>query len=114
MSEKSREWGITAYTDRFKLIHIDSSEREDLLEGHIDDDDAQLIAVAPELLSVTDSFELKGPDDDGLFWLVLKAGDYGKSFMFNLGHKDEWFASGIIDFEQRRKAVLGKAKGEHG
>lgn len=52
MSEKIREWGVTSYNDRFKLIHIDSSEFEDFLEGHIDEDDARLIVAAPDLLNV--------------------------------------------------------------
>jgi len=50
MSEKVREWGVTSYSGRFKLIHIDSADQEDILEGHVDYDDARLIAAAPELL----------------------------------------------------------------
>jgi len=89
MSEKIRGWGVTSYgASRFKLIHIDSSEGEDLLEGHIDDDDARLIAAAPELLEALEKCVF---------------------LLSSIGYRPENSATAMVAFD-----AISKAKGEQG
>ena len=65
-----------------------------------------------DLYKLAKSFSIKGPDDDGLFWLIISGGDKGKHCMFNLGKHYDWFQNGLVDFEKRRCSAIEKAKGK--
>lgn len=73
---------------------------------------ASLIAAAPELKSVSDNFEITGPDDDGFVWLVLHGnGTTGKA-MFNLGKADMLAVQVALHLESDRRAAISKSTGK--
>ena len=61
-------------------------------------------------LKALESFELRGPDHDEFLWLMVETSD--RKISVNLGKLDEFFLSGLMEFEQNRKAILAKAKGD--
>lgn len=68
-------------------------------------------AQRDELLEVLKTFEITGPDADGLVWLVLHGnGTTGKA-MFNLGSSDKLATQVALMLEQDRRAALAKATG---
>lgn len=71
----------------------------------------RLIAAAPELKSIADNFQIKGPDEDGLIWLVLHGnGTTGKA-IFNLGHAEGIAGQVALCLEEDRRAAIAKATG---
>lgn len=75
------------------------------------EDDAPLIAAAPDLKAVANNFEITGPDADGLVWLVLHGkGTSGKA-MFNLGTADKLATQCALLLEAGRRAAIAKATG---
>lgn len=68
---------------------------------------AAAISATPDALALAQDFQIKGPDDDGLLWLVVK----GKA-MFNLGSADGIAGKAAIELESDRQAVLQKASGK--
>lgn len=77
----------------------------------IADERALLIAAAPELKTVADNFQINGPDDDGLIWLVLHGnGTTGKA-MFNLGRAEGIAGQVALCLEEDRCAAIAKATG---
>ena len=73
---------------------------------------ARLIAAAPELKANAQNYEITGPDDDGLLWLVLHGnGTTGKA-MFNLGSADRLAGQVALLHEQDRRAAIAKATPE--
>lgn len=73
--------------------------------------DRRLIAAAPELKSLADNFEITGPDDDGLLWLVLHGGGTTGKAMFNLGRAIGVAGQVALLLEQDRRAAIAKAEG---
>lgn len=71
------------------------------------DCDAAAISATPEALALAQDFLIKGPDDDGLLWLVVK----GKA-TFNLGSADGIVGQAAVELEADRQAVLQKASGK--
>lgn len=72
---------------------------------------ARLIAAAPDLKRVSQNFEIKGPDADGLVWLHLHGqGTTGKA-MFNLGSPDRVAVQVALLLEDQRRSALAKAEG---
>lgn len=72
---------------------------------------ADLIAAAPDLLAVAQNFEIKGPDADGLVWLVLRGKGTTGSAAFNLGFEKRMAAQVALHLEQDRRAAIAKAEG---
>lgn len=67
--------------------------------------------AAPELLALAASFEITGPDADGLLWLVLHGnGTTGKA-MFNLRQADGIAGQVALMLESNRRAAIAKAAG---
>ena len=71
---------------------------------------SDLRKAAEEAIEALESFELRGPDHDECLWLMVETSD--RKISINLGKLDEFFLSGLMEFEQNRKAILAKAKGE--
>lgn len=64
-----------------------------------------------ELLEVCENFQITGPDDDGLVWLVLHGnGTTGKAAV-NLGNKDQIVSQVALLLEEDRVSAVAKAKG---
>ena len=65
-----------------------------------------------DLLEVCENFQITGPDDDGLVWLVLHGnGTKGKAAV-NLGNKDQIVSQVALLLEEDRAFAVAKAKGE--
>lgn len=70
---------------------------------------ASLISVAPDMAEALLNFEIKGPDADGLVWLILHGrGTTGKG-MLQIGHADTLIAQVAVSLEGDRLAALRKA-----
>lgn len=70
---------------------------------------ARLISAAPEMAEALLNFEIKGPDADGLVWLILHGrGTTGKG-MLQIGHADTLIAQVAVSLEGDRLAALRKA-----
>lgn len=76
------------------------------------DANAHLIAAAPELLAIAQNFEITGPDDDGLMWLVLHGNGTTGRAMFNLGSKDQLAGKVAAALEEDRLSAIAKATGD--
>jgi hypothetical protein len=64
------------------------------------------IVERDQLLALARNFEVTGPDDDGLVWLVLRGeGTSGKA-MFNLGSADRLVAQVALHLEADRRAAI--------
>jgi hypothetical protein len=98
---------------------VRGSHRADpLLDGGADrfgfdsEADAHLIGAAPEMYAVASSFEIQGPDDDGMVWLVLHGrGTTGRA-MVSIGYQSLICAQVALELEADRAAALRKARGE--
>lgn len=73
---------------------------------------ATLWAAAPDLLAVAQNFQITGPDDDGLMWLVLHGNGTTGRAIFNLGSKDQLAGKVAAVLEEDRRAAIAKATGE--
>lgn len=107
-----RPWRLT-YTDRW-VVGRDPDLGEVVIAdiAHRSPANAHLISAAPDLKFIADSFEVTGPDDDGLIWLVLHGnGTTGKA-MFNLGSASGLAAQVALSLERDRRAAVAKATGE--
>ena len=58
-----------------------------------------------ELKELSESFAIMGPDHDGIIWLALTCKDKFRLMLY-LGKSDDWFASRLVEFEQRRQEAL--------
>lgn len=68
-------------------------------------------AQRDELLAVASNFEISGPDDDGLVWLILHGkGTTGRA-MFQLGKPAQIAVQTAMHLEQDRRAAIAKVKG---
>lgn len=73
---------------------------------------ARVAEAAPDMYAVASNFEIQGPDDDGMVWLVLHGhGTTGRA-MVRIGHKSLICAQVALELEADRAAALRKARGE--
>jgi hypothetical protein len=118
-------WKIETYheTDDFGCVRpitfIENAECQTICEidsaDHgIDEFDANahLIAAAPDMYAVASNFEIQGPDDDGMVWLVLHGRKATGRAMVRIGHKSLICAQVALKLEADRAAALRKARGE--
>lgn len=105
------QWVISNGTH---LIATTAGSPAHLGPGHANRDkaNAHLIAAAPELLSVATNFQITGPDDDGLVWLILHGNGVSGKAMFNLGKADTVAAQVVLHLEADRRTAIAKATGE--
>jgi hypothetical protein len=73
---------------------------------------ARLIAAAPDLLAIAESFEVRVPDADGDVWLVIKEAGVRGEGAVNLGKADRAVAQVAALLEESRRAAVAKARGE--
>lgn len=73
---------------------------------------ARLICAAPDLIKVAQNIEVKGPDADAVFWLVLHGHGMTAKAMFRLGSIDLVAVQAMCLFEEDRRAAIAKARGE--
>jgi hypothetical protein len=59
-----------------------------------------------QLLALARNFEVTGPDDDDLVWLVLRGEGASGKAMFNLGSADRLVAQVALHLEADRRAAL--------
>ena len=69
-------------------------------------------SAAPYLLALAQNFEIKGPDDDGLVWLILNGNGTSAHAMFNLGSADQLVVEVALNLEEDRRTAIIKAIGE--
>jgi hypothetical protein len=91
-----------------QVCGIDSAE-SDSDEFHAN---ANLIAAAPDMYAVASNFEIHGPDDDGMVWLVLHGRKATGRAMVRIGHKSLICAQVALKLEADRAAALRKARGK--
>lgn len=70
-----------------------------------------VLAQRDELLAVASNFEISGPDDDGLVWLILHGNGTTGRAMFQLGKTDQIAVQVALHLEQDRRAAIAKVKG---
>ena len=58
------------------------------------------------MTNITSNFEITGPDDDGLLWLVLHGSGTTGRAMFNLGSASSLAGQVAMLFEVDRRAAL--------
>lgn len=75
---------------------------------------ARMQAQRDTLLAVLQNFEITGPDDDGLVWLILNGNGTSGKGMFNLGEPANTDAQVALALEQDRTAAIAKATGQEG
>lgn len=69
----------------------------------------ELRAENARLRSVAGSFEIQGPDDDNLLWLIMRPSSaLGGQAMFNLGGPSRIAGQCATILEQDRRAALGE------
>lgn len=71
-------------------------------------DQIEALVQRGELLAVLRNFEIQGPDDDGLVWLVLHGNDTSGKGMFNLGEPTEIATQVALELEKDRLAAINK------
>lgn len=74
----------------------------------IDSDGAE---DAARLFALANNFYIKGPDDDGLLWLVLRGNGTSGQAMFNLGGAECFAGQVALMLEQDRCAAIDAARG---
>lgn len=96
------------------LIATTAGSPAHLGPGHANRDkaNAHLIVAAPELHSVATNFQITGPDDDGLVWLILHGNGVSGKAMFNLGSANQLATKVALELEADRLAATKKATGE--
>lgn len=72
---------------------------------------ARLITAALDLKGVAENFEFRGPDDDGLVWLILHGNGTTGRAMVNLGPAGGVTAQVALHLEHDRRAAIAKAEG---
>jgi hypothetical protein len=71
-------------------------------------------AEVEALRAVANNFEITGPDEDGLVWLILRGrGTTGRA-LFNIGTADRIVAQVAMALEQDRRAAIAKAEAGNG
>jgi hypothetical protein len=76
----------------------------------MEDELQRLRAEVGALRAVVNNFEITGPDEDGLVWLVLRGyGITGKA-MINLGTAARIVVQVALALEQDRRAAIAKAE----
>lgn len=105
------QWVISNGTH---LIATTAGSPAHMGHGHANRDkaNAHLIAAAPELNSVATNFQITGPDDDGLVWLILHGNGVSGKAMFNLGSANQLATKVALELEADRLAATKKAAGE--
>jgi len=73
--------------------------------------DAHLIAASPETYAIAKNFQITGPDDDGMVWLILHGNGTTGQAMVNLGHHSYIVAQVALHLEADRKEAVAKAEG---
>lgn len=61
-----------------------------------------------DAIDVCRNFEIKGPDDDGNYWLVLHGNGMNKKGAFNLGSARGIAGDVLRQMESDRRSVAGK------
>lgn len=73
------------------------------------DADARRIAAVLALKAVADNFQIAGPDDDGLVWLVLHGNGTSGTAMFCLGAHGKLAVQVALHLEADRRAAIDAA-----
>lgn len=79
--------------------------------AHNAEANSHLIAAAPETYAIAKNFQITGPDDDGMVWLILHGNGTTGQAMVNLGHHSHIVAQVALHLEADRKAAIAKAEG---
>lgn len=104
-------WEAVDYLARAECIKGPGGKELAMRQDDATVGDMLSMAAAPELLALAQNFYIKGPDDDGLVWLVLHSHGTPAMGMVNLGKSTDLVAKVALRLEQDRLAAIAKATG---